>query len=434
MGLGKTVQALSLMLHLREVGEAAGGFLVVAPVSTLQNWAREAARFAGELAVTVHHGSERSEAAVRSGEGALVVTSYATAVKDAEALCEVEWGLMCLDEAQFIKNPYAKTTRTLKNFTARRKLCLTGTPVENLTTDLWSIMNFLLPGLLGPLGSFTARFPKRPTSEGASRKLERLRRIVSPFVLRRTKEAVAPELPPRIETVLTCEMGTAQARFYATLKRYHRERVQEALLSADIKLIGTAVFRGLLRLRQAALYPEDADPTGAGVPSVKERELAEQLIQVAAEGHKALVFSQFVTALRRLEAAARERGLATLYFDGRTKRREVLLEQFQTATEPVVFFISLKAGGTGINLTAADYVYICDPWWNPQVERQAVDRAHRIGREGSVMVTRLVTAGTVEEKVLELQEQKQRLAADLIQENADGLSTDAAEELLALFE
>jgi superfamily II DNA or RNA helicase len=454
MGLGKTVQALAFMLHLGGEGAGAGGFLVVAPLSTLENWAREARRFAPGLPVRVHHGPERAATAAElvegppadgaptaaapadggSADGALVVTSYATAVRDAEILGSVEWGLLCLDEAQFIKNPHAKTTKTLKAFGARRRLCLTGTPVENLTTDLWSIIDFLVPGLLGGLSEFTRRFPKRPSASKDSRRLERLRTIVSPFVLRRTKEAVAPELPPRIETRLTCEMAGTQARFYATLKRYHREEVQRAIASGDIKKIGAAVFTGLLRLRQAALYPIDADPTGEGVPSVKERELLEQLTEVAAEGHKALVFSQFVTALARLEAAARGRGLETLYLDGSTKRREALIETFRSAEGFVGFFISLKAGGTGINLTAADYVYICDPWWNPQVERQAVDRAHRIGRENPVVVTRLVTKDTVEDKVLELQQQKRRLAADLIQENDGGLSLDQAEELLALFE
>jgi non-specific serine/threonine protein kinase len=402
MGLGKTLQALSLMLHLREVGEGGDGFLVVAPVSTLSNWAREGTRFAPELTVIIHHGPQREDLTRRAGDGVLVATSYATALKDAEMLGSFDWGLLCLDEAQFIKNPYARTTRGLKTFTARRRLCLTGTPVENLTTDLWSIMDFLVPGLLGPLRSFTARFPKRPNTGAGAERMQTLRRIVSPFLLRRTKEAVAPELPPRIETTLTCEMGGAQARFYTTLKRYHRDAVRAAIESGDIRQIGAAVFTGLLRLRQAALYPEDADPTGEGVPSVKERELLEQLAEVAAEGHKALVFSQFVTALGRLEAAARGRGLITLYLDGKTGGRQELLERFQSAEGPVTFFISLKAGGTGINLTAADYVYLCDPWWNPQVERQAVDRAHRIGREQSVMVTRLVTADTVEEKVLEL--------------------------------
>jgi superfamily II DNA or RNA helicase len=480
MGLGKTVQALAFMLHLRtaparaaaagaarvraggdEVREAIpGAVLVVAPLSTLGNWAREATRFAPELTVAVHHGAERAASPEALQSADLVVTSYATAVRDASLFAELSWRLVCLDEAQFIKNPHAKTTKAIKELPADLRLCLTGTPVENLSTDLWSIMDFLVPGLLGNLSQFTRRFPKRLASGGATgnegggvggnesgggsdgggagndgtARLAHLRRIVSPFLLRRTKEAVAPELPPRTETVLTCEMGSRQARFYATLKAHHRAEVQRAVASGELPRIGAAVFTGLLRLRQAALYPEDADPTGAGIPSVKESELLTQLEEVAAEGHKALVFSQFTSALARLRDAAAGRGMDTLYLDGGTKKRTALLERFQGAEEPLVFFISLKAGGTGINLTAADYVYICDPWWNPQVERQAVDRAHRIGRERPVMVTRLVTNNTVEQKVLDLQEEKRRLAADLIQENQGGLSLASADELVALFE
>lgn len=442
MGLGKTVQALAFMLHLVERSRRTyselqpGGFLVIAPVSTLQNWRREAERFAPTLRCLVHHGPDRSGGIEALISADLVVTSYATALRDREILAAARWQLICLDEAQFIKNPYAATTKRIKSLEADLRLCLTGTPVENMTTDLWSIMDFLVPGLLGSLGSFTSRFPKRGGNdpERTATRLARLKRIVSPFLLRRTKEAVAPELPPKTETVRTCEMGRRQAAFYETLRVYHRIRVQDAIASGRIEEIGAAVFTGLLRLRQAAIYPQDADPEGEGVPSVKEAELLDQLQEVAAEGNKALVFSQFVSSLQRLESRARENGLSTLYLDGSTKRRDELIDRFQAADEPLTFFISLRAGGTGINLTAADYVFICDPWWNPQVERQAVDRAHRIGRSRPVMVSRLVTAGTVEEKVLSLQEQKRRLAGDLIAENQNGLSLASAEELLALFD
>ncbi len=312
-------------------------------------------------------------------------------------------------------------------------------------------MDFLNPGLLGSLSWFTGHFPKRPAqrpqdrggeasapererAERARRKIRRLRGMVSPFLLRRTKEAVAPELPPRIATLRSCSMGAAQARFYATLKTYHRNLVEAAIESGDSAEIGRAVFTGLLRLRQAALYPQDASPTGAGVPSVKELELVTQLREITAEGHKSLVFSQFVTALARLRSAVEAAGIDTLYLDGASTHREEIIDRFQRATEPTAFFISLKAGGTGINLTAADYVFVCDPWWNPQVERQAVDRAHRIGRTRPVVVTKLVTAETVEEKVLALQADKRRLAEDLIAENEFGLAGAAREELLALFD
>ncbi len=443
MGLGKTVQALTLMLHLREAGGAApadsaapGGFLVIAPVSTLSNWEREAKRFAPALSVVVHHGPDRTVDIDLLAASDLVVTSYATALRDAETLEAIEWRLVCLDEAQFIKNPYARTTGSVKRLTADLRLSLTGTPVENVSTDLWSIMDFLNPGVFGTQTEFNKRFPKRGNadSETTARRFARLRRMVAPFVLRRTKEAVAPELPPRTETVMVCEMGPEQGCFYETLRAHHYQHVREAIDSGEGPLIGAAIFTALLRLRQAALYPENADERGAGIPSAKEAELLSQLTEVAAEGHNALVFSQFVSALKRLRAAAEAAAIATLYLDGSTTGRPKLIDRFQKASKPTVFFISLKAGGTGINLTAADYVYICDPWWNPQVERQAVDRAHRIGRESPVVVKRLVTAGTIEEKVLELQDQKRRLATDIITENESGLAGASPEELLAVFE
>ncbi len=450
MGLGKTVQALALMLHLRQSahriglpqppGDSSsllpGGFLVVAPVSTIENWRREAARFAPDLRTAVHHGPKRPRNAESLTGADLTITSYATVARDRELFLRVQWRLVVLDEAQFIKNPYARTTVRIKELSADLKLCLTGTPVENVSTDLFSIMDFLHPGLLGSLRDFSNRYPKRNINltDESARRLRRLSRKVAPFLLRRTKEAVAPELPPRIETVLSCEMGPKQARFYEALRVVHRDRVRAAIASRKYADIGAAIFTGLLRLRQAALYPEDADPVGRGVPSVKEAELLSQLAEVVAGGHRALVFSQFVSGLKRLCSAAEEKQIDTLYLDGQTTAREGLIDRFQHSDSPVVFFVSLRAGGTGINLTAADYVYICDPWWNPQVERQAVDRAHRIGRNKPVMVTRLVTAGTVEQKVLELQEQKRRLASDLIEENGAGLAGYSPEELLALFD
>ncbi|MFP4114681.1 MAG: DEAD/DEAH box helicase [Spirochaetota bacterium] len=450
MGLGKTIQALALMLHLKETPVPAenthgseqvddrlrGAFLVVAPVSTLGNWRREAERFAPGLSTHAHHGANRETEATTLVARDVIVTSYATAMRDAELLSRVRWRLIVLDEAQAIKNPYARTTGRLKSIGSDFRLCLTGTPVENVSTDLWSIMDFLIPGLLGSLSSFTHRFPKRNvrSTPEASRRLERLRRIVSPFVLRRTKEAVAPELPPRIETRLACEMGGRQARFYETLRTYHEAAVRRAIASGDIREIGAAVFTGLLRLRQAAIYPPSADPLGRDVPSVKEAELMVRLEEIVQEGNRALVFSQFVSALSRFRDCSVDRGIRTLYLDGGTRHRDCLIEQFQTSDAAGVFFISLRAGGTGINLTAADYVFVCDPWWNPQVERQAVDRAHRIGRDRPVVVTRLIAAGTVEEKVLELQDQKRSLAADLISENPGGIDLRAADELLRLFE
>jgi len=432
MGLGKTIQALAFMLHLHERGSST--FLVVAPVSTLGNWEREAGRFAPSLNVRMHHGSGRADSSQALAGANLVLTSYATAQRDYALLSECEWALVCLDEAQFIKNPRAKRRRLIKQIPSQLRLCLTGTPVENITTDLWSIIDFLVPGLLGSMPEFHRRFPKRRTSEQSDGRLERLRRIVAPFMLRRTKEAVAPELPPKIEMTRTCAMGTKQSAFYRHLKQHHRTMVANAIGSGDIKQIGAAVFTGLLRLRQAALYPEDADREGSGVPSIKEEELLAQLEENCAEGHKALVFSQFVTALRRLRDRAREQGIETYYLDGQTKQRGDVISGFQEASGSAVFFVSLKAGGTGINLTAADYVYICDPWWNPQVERQAIDRAHRIGRENPVVVTRLIAADTVEEKVLELQDQKRELASSLIAEDPSGLRLDDPAELLSLFE
>lgn len=456
MGLGKTLQALALMLHLAEspplpisaapsvAGSASdgpprfarGGYLVIAPLSTLGNWQRETTRFAPSFSSRIHHGADRAEDPCGLTRFDLVVTSYATAVRDIALLTAVRWTLVVLDEAQAIKNPHTRTAGRLKTLPSDLRLCLTGTPVENVSTDLFSVMDFLVPGLLGSLASFSARFPRRNISGSSqsTERLARLRRIVAPFLLRRTKDAVAPELPPKIETTLECRMRSRQAAFYEKLRAYHHSRVRAAIASGDIGEIGAAVFTGLLRLRQAAIHPPAADPAGRSVPSVKTQELLDRLDEVVQEGHRALVFSQFVSALAAFHEGTAARGIATLYLDGQTRNRDELIARFQASVDPAVFFISLRAGGTGINLTAADHVFICDPWWNPQVERQAVDRAHRIGRDRPVVVTRLVTAGTVEEKVLELQKQKRRLAADLVLENSGGIDLRSAEELLSLFE
>ena len=390
MGLGKTVQALVFILWLKE-NEAAGRILVVAPVSTLHNWEQEARRFTPGLSVQVYHGQGRF-----LGTADITILSYATLRIDIDLFAPLEFELAVLDEAQMIKNPRSKIFKIVKSLTAKHRLTLTGTPLENTRVDLWPQMDFLEPGLLGGLKSFKAKFDKSTTSDS-------LRNAVKPFILRRTKDVVEKDLPTREEITLYAEMGEEQAAAYETLKHAYRERITMHLHSEGIKHAGAIIFEGLLRLRQAACFPEHADPALSSIPSAKLDVFEDLMAEILSEGHKVLVFSQFVKSLTVLKRSLAEKQIEYSYLDGSTVNREEIISKFQTDCKQRVFLLSLRAGGVGINLTAANYVVLFDPWWNPAVENQAIDRTHRIGQKKSVFVYRIVTRGSIEEKILVLQ-------------------------------
>jgi superfamily II DNA or RNA helicase len=392
MGLGKTLQALAVL---------EGHCLVVVPTSVLRNWIDEARRFRPELRVLLYHGRTRA----LDPEANVTVTSHALLRQDQELLAAVSWDAVVIDEAQAIRNPETELARAVYRLDARFRVSLTGTPIENRLVDLWSQFHFLNPGFLGGLSSFEERFV-RPVERGAREPLERLRERIRPFFLRRLKREVAPELPPRTETTLRAELGERERELYDTVRLAARRDVVEKLERGGSVL---EALEALLRLRQAACHPSLL-PGREAPTSAKTEVLLDSLETAAAEGHKSLVFSQWTSMLDLLEPRLAERGYGTVRLDGSTRDRAAVVDRFQSDPDISVFLVSLKAGGTGLNLTAADHVFLFDPWWNPAVEEQAFDRAHRIGQDKPVFVYRLIASDTVEERILALQAEKRALS------------------------
>ena len=402
MGLGKTLQTLALLGK----GERS---LVVAPTSVLPNWQNELARFRPGLKVTTYHGAGRTLAP----DADVVLTTYAILRLDADRLqagptgAKRQWDVVILDEAQAIKNPDSQVARAAYALPAETRLCLTGTPVENRLDELWSLLHFSNRGLLGGRRSFEDRFA-RPIAEGRPGSAEELRRKIRPFVLRRMKQEVAPDLPPRTETVLPIALDEGERAVYDSVRAAAQKDVV-ALLAQGASGGVMKALEALLRLRQAACHPALLPGQGHARSSSKLERLAEALEVAAADGHKALVFSQWTSLLDLIEPRLRTAGVDFVRLDGSTRDRGEVVDKFQSPDGPPVMLISLKAGGVGLNLTAADHVFLCDPWWNPAAEAQAADRAHRIGQDRPVFVYRLVSQGTVEERILALQDKKRAL-------------------------
>jgi hypothetical protein len=411
MGLGKTVQTLAHVLQEKEAGRLDRPVLIVAPTSTLPNWRREAERFAPSLRVLVLHGPERKTHFAEMGEHDLVITSFPLLVRDREALKAQEFHLAVLDEAQNIKNPAAAVTQAARSLNARHRLCLTGTPVENSLTELWSLFHFLMPGFLGSLADFGRRFRTPIESKGDTVAQGRLVRRIRPFVMRRTKEEVATELPPKTEMVERVELAGAQRDLYESLRLAMDRRVRELIASKGFEKSRIEILDALLKLRQVCCDPRlvKLDSAKKVQGSAKRERLLEMLGQLRGEGRRILLFSQFTSMLDLIEEDLRTAGMEWVRISGDTQDRDTPVRRFQAGEVPL-FLISLRAGGTGLNLTAADTVIHYDPWWNPAVENQATDRAYRIGQDKAVFVFKLVAAGTVEERILELQERKARLA------------------------
>jgi SNF2 family DNA or RNA helicase len=409
---------------------------VVAPTSVLPNWQREAERFTPGLRVAVWHGQDRRERVEDLAGADLVLTSYALARRDRDELMRTRWRYVLLDEAQNIKNAGSATAQACKALPADHRLALTGTPLENRLSELWSIFDFLMPGFLGAEEDFSERYeqPIEVAQDAGAR--DRLRRRVQPFVLRRLKTEVARDLPPKTETVAYCEMEPAQAELYREVLEESRAKVQESIQKVGFRRARVSILAALLRLRQVCNDPRllKLPGTASLPPSAKLQRFDELVDDLLAEGHRALVFSQFTEMLRLLEAHAQGRQISFLSLDGRTRDRMARVDAFNREDGPPIFFISLKAGGTGLNLTAADYVIHYDPWWNPAVEDQATDRTHRIGQTRAVIAYKLITRGTVEEKILALQQRKRELAQGILGPGgglSEGLTQKDIETLFA---
>jgi superfamily II DNA or RNA helicase len=426
MGLGKTVQALAMLETLRAAGSH-GPSLVVAPRSLLFNWAAEAKKFATQLRVLEHHGVDRTKNVERFRDYDLVLTTYATMRLDIAQLAETEFEYVILDEAQAIKNASSQVAKASRLLRGRHRLALSGTPIENQLGDLWSLFEFLNPGLLGSSRTFARTFAGK---SAPPERREALARALRPLILRRTKEQVAPELPERIEQTLYCELEGKQKRDYEELRDHYRQSLLGRIKTAGLAKSRMHILEALLRLRQAACHP--ALVVGAASPdasSAKLELLLDEITDVLAGGHRALIFSQFTSFLAIVRHALHERKIDYLYLDGKTRDRQSIVEEFQSENGPSLFLISLKAGGLGLNLTNADYIFLLDPWWNPAVEAQAIDRAHRIGRLRPVIAYRLIARDTVEEKILELQSRKRELADSIISEDNSVLRGLAVEDL-----
>jgi superfamily II DNA or RNA helicase len=419
MGVGKTAQVLALLDSRRVLRSASNGgadqavcgpSLVVVPKSLVFNWKQEAARFTPQLRVLDHTGLTRSVSKFDSYD--LILTTYGTLRRDALEFKDIEFDYIVLDEAQAIKNAGTDSAKAVRLLRGRQRLALSGTPVENHLGELWSLFEFLNPGMLGSASVFqlTGGAARNPSEE--TRQL--LAHALRPFILRRTKDQVARELPAKSEQTIFCELEAPQRKLYNELRAHYRSSLLGAIEQQGLAKSKIQVLEALLRLRQAACHPGLLDPKRIDDSSAKLDLLMEHLTDVVEEGHKALVFSQFTSLLaivrRRLDAA----GIVYEYLDGATRDRQQCVERFQNDAACPLFLISLKAGGLGLNLTAAEYVFLLDPWWNPAVEAQAVDRAHRIGQTRQVFAYRLIARDTVEEKVLELQNTKRALAAAII--------------------
>jgi len=445
MGLGKTLQTLTLISHAKQrtgAGEESGPavmpgkrpFLIVAPTSVLPNWAAEAARFTPDLKVVTlgdtlgRRGQELSE--VIAGADA-VVTSYTLLRLDFDAYGSAEWAGLFMDEAQYVKNHQSKAYQCARTLPAPFKVAITGTPMENNLTELWSLLSITAPGLFPNPDRFREYYAKPIEKGGNSELLGQLRRRIKPLIKRRTKEQVAADLPEKQEQVLDVDLHPRHRKLYQT--HLQRERQKVLGLLGDMDRNRFTILRSLTLLRQLSLHAGLVDAEHSDIPSAKIDALVEQVLDVAGGGHRALVFSQFTRFLRIAQQKLEAAGVATCYLDGATTNRAAVLDEFKTGTAPA-FLISLKAGGFGLNLTEADYVFLLDPWWNPATEAQAVDRAHRIGQTKNVMVYRLISAETIEEKVMALKARKAELFSSVI--DSDGAFSSAldADDIRALFD
>ncbi|MDO5017363.1 MAG: SNF2-related protein [Porphyromonas sp.] len=433
MGLGKTLQVITLLQHLKEkatAGQPVGLHLIVLPTSLLFNWQKELQKFAPGLDYLVYSGGDRSSLRELFPQYDLILSTYGVVSNDIEELSRIQFEYVILDESQAIKNPFSKRYKSVRLLQAKHRLALTGTPIENNTFDLYAQMNFLNPGIFGSMDHFRQNFSTAIDKYRDREVTHLLRDMTQPFLLRRTKKQVATELPEKTETVLYCEMKEEQRKVYDSFKEHYR---QQLLTEMEEKGEGEAqmmVLQALTKLRQICNSPQlIATETDNYTQQSIKLDLLIRNIRDVQEEHKVLVFSQFTSMLSLIRQRLESEEIRYVYLDGATTKREEVVTEFQENDEIRVFLISLKAGGTGLNLTAADYVFLVDPWWNPAVENQAIDRSYRIGQEKHVNAYRMVCKDTIEEKILQLQESKRSLSEEIIQ--VDGIQKSFSREDIA---
>jgi superfamily II DNA or RNA helicase len=436
MGLGKTLQAICFLGSVMEKIPAMKS-LVICPASLIYNWQQELEKFAPALTSAVYHGSQRDTSVLSDSEVRVVITSYGTFRSDVEQLTEPYFDVVIIDESHNIKNPSAKITRAVSLLKAGSRFVLSGTPVINNTFDLYAQMTTVMPGILGSREFFKREYADPIDRFGDPDKTKNLQKLIAPFVLRRTKDQVAKDLPEKTETVLWCEMGAGQREFYNDTLQRIRGQILEGIRDRGLAQSKLNVLEGITRLRQICNAPS---LIGEGAPSLAESIKTEVLfneLEQILEAHKVLVFSQFTGMLDLIAAACIEKEIEYYHFDGQTApaKRMEMVNAFQETDNPVrLFLISLKAGNAGINLTAADYVFLVDPWWNEAVQQQAIDRTHRIGQDKNVFAYKMVCKDSIEEKILTLQERKKKLASDLISPNEDFIKGLELEDVQWLFE
>ena len=428
MGLGKTLQTLTWLAWLRERNKKNHKpSLVICPASVLHNWRREAEKFVpGTKVLVLESGSARHNLRKQIPENDIIVTNYALLRRDLEELQKFPFRAVILDEAQFIKNPGAQVTTAVKQIKSEHRLALTGTPLENRMLDLWSIADFIQPGYLGTQENFVETYEPRGANVESEQRIarKRLSAKLRPLLLRRLKKHVAKDLPERIEERMDCPLGDEQKKLYLAELRRSRDQVMKIIQEQGVAKSKMHVLAALTRLRQICCHPS---LVGNNSASGKTETLFEMLDPLISEGQKVLVFSQFVQMLELLEKECKTRNISTHILTGATKDRQEVVQAFQNDPNAGVFLLSLRAAGTGLNLTSSSYVVLYDPWWNPAVEAQAIDRSHRIGQTATVNAYRLIAPGTVEEKIWELQQSKAKTIADVLGEEGFARSLSATD-------
>jgi non-specific serine/threonine protein kinase len=401
----------------------------------IYNWENEIKKFTPSLEYYIHHGSIRNRNIEELKKHHVIITTYGTLRSDIKIFTQIPLDYVILDESQAIKNPASKVTKAASLLHAKNRLCMSGTPLQNNTFDIYAQMNFLNPGMLGSMEFFRQEFAIPIDKFGETEQKEHLKKILYPFILRRTKEQVAKDLPDKTETVLFCEMEHEQRKIYDAYRNEFRARIMGTIEEQGIQRSQLTILQGLMKLRQICDSPAILNEQEKFENhSIKLDELAREITENIGN-HKALIFSQFLGMLALIRQKLEQQGVKYEYFDGSTSApdREKAIQAFQNDEETRVFLISLKAGGVGLNLTAADYVYIVDPWWNPAVEQQAIDRTHRIGQTKNIFAYRMICKDTIEDKIMQLQEKKRLLAKELISDDATFVKALSREDVEYLF-